>query len=106
MKRTAFALRAAVIAVAIVLLHGTGASLHTWDGWVAALQQEHRVIRVDLPGFGLTGPSPDGRYGIAGYVSFVIALMDELQVRRAVIAGNSVTVAAVTSFLAGRNDVR
>jgi pimeloyl-ACP methyl ester carboxylesterase len=73
----------------IVLLHGTGASLHTWDGWVAALQQEHRVIRIDLPGFGLTGPTPDGRYSIERYVSFVIALMDRLQVQRAVIAGNS-----------------
>jgi pimeloyl-ACP methyl ester carboxylesterase len=73
----------------IVLLHGTGASLHTWDGWVAELQQEHRVIRVDLPGFGLTGPSPGGSYGIERYVRFVIALMDTLQVQRAVIAGNS-----------------
>ena len=38
----------------IVLVHGTSASLHTWDGWVAALKDQRRVIRVDLPGFGLT----------------------------------------------------
>ena len=38
----------------IVLLHGTGASLHTWDGWTAELARERRVIRFDLPGFGLT----------------------------------------------------
>lgn len=73
----------------ILLLHGTGASLHTWDGWVAALQQERRVIRVDLPGFGLTGPSPDGKYDIGSYVRFVVALMDTLQIQRAVVAGNS-----------------
>ena len=51
----------------IVLLHGTGASLHTWDGWVAELAAEHRVVRIDLPGFGLTGPNPDGRYTLPRY---------------------------------------
>ena len=40
----------------LVLLHGTSASLHTWDGWTKALAPTHRVIRLDLPGFGLTGP--------------------------------------------------
>src|SRR5262245_6944883 len=43
-------------AVPIVLIHGTSASLHTWEGWVAALKRDHRVISFDLPGFGLTGP--------------------------------------------------
>ena len=46
----------------IVLLHGTSASLHTWDGWVATLASERRVIRFDLAGFGLTGPPADGNY--------------------------------------------
>jgi pimeloyl-ACP methyl ester carboxylesterase len=40
----------------IVLLHGTGASLHTWEGWTRQLAHKRRVIRFDLPGFGLTGP--------------------------------------------------
>lgn len=73
----------------IVLLHGTSASLHTWDGWTAILAPQRRVIRVDLPGFGLTGPAPDGDYRIERYVEFVTALLDALQVERAVIAGNS-----------------
>ena len=41
----------------IIFLHGTGASLHTWDAWAEALKSKHRVIRVDLPGFGLTIPT-------------------------------------------------
>ena len=45
----------------IVLIHGTAASLHTWDGWVDALKAQRRVIRFDLPGFGLTGPTPEDR---------------------------------------------
>lgn len=73
----------------IVLLHGTSASLHTWDGWTEALKGQRRVIRVDLPGFGLTGPMPDGNYRLTRYVEFVIALMDKLGVQKAVLAGNS-----------------
>jgi pimeloyl-ACP methyl ester carboxylesterase len=73
----------------IVLLHGTAASLHTWDGWAAALKGQHRVIRVDMPGFGLTGPAPDGDYHLPRYARFVVAVMDQLGVKQAVIAGNS-----------------
>ena len=73
----------------IVLIHGTSASLHTWDGWSAALQSKRRVVRFDLPGFGLTGPSPDGAYTMESYVRFVTALLDKLGVQRCVLAGNS-----------------
>jgi len=73
----------------IVLLHGTSASLHTWDGWVAELSQTRRVIRFDLPGFGLTGPAADGNYSLAAYVDFVIDVMDTLGIERFVLAGNS-----------------
>jgi len=73
----------------IVLLHGTGASLHTWDGWTRELARERRVIRFDLPGFGLTGPSPDGVYTIESYVDTVLAVADALHVQRFVLAGNS-----------------
>lgn len=73
----------------IVLLHGTSASLHTWEGWVAALQNKRRVISLDLPGFGLTGPFPDGDYRMAHYSAFLANVLDQLQVPRAVVAGNS-----------------
>ena len=73
----------------IVLIHGTSASLHTWDGWTEALKGQRRVIRMDLPGFGLTGPAPDGNYRMERYADFIAALMDQLGVRRAVLAGNS-----------------
>lgn len=73
----------------IVLLHGTSASLHTWDGWVDALKGQRRVIRFDLPAFGLTGPEPHNDYSIATYVRVVLAVMDRLGVQRFVLAGNS-----------------
>ncbi|MGP0089148.1 MAG: alpha/beta fold hydrolase [Xanthobacteraceae bacterium] len=73
----------------VVLIHGTSASLHTWEGWVHALEDKHRVVTFDLPAFGLTGPSPEGDYTIAAYVRFVGALLDKLGIRRCVLGGNS-----------------
>ena len=73
----------------IVLLHGTSASLHTWDGWASALSGERRVIRFDLPAFGLTGPSPSGDYSVESYVQTLIAFLDSLHVHKCVLVGNS-----------------
>lgn len=73
----------------LVLIHGTSASLHTWDGWATALTQQHRVIRFDLPGFGLTGPAPDGDYSLERYTRFVAATLDALALKRVVLGGNS-----------------
>lgn len=77
----------------IVLLHGTGASLHTWDGWVRELRHQRRVVRIDLPGFGLTGPfagehDPEDYRGDT-YARFLLALMDQLGLQRVVLGGNS-----------------
>lgn len=73
----------------IVLLHGTSASLHTWEGWVKELARQRRVISLDLPGFGLTGPFPDGDYRVEHYTHFLLALLDHLRVNRVVLVGNS-----------------
>ncbi|MBI3375156.1 MAG: alpha/beta hydrolase [Betaproteobacteria bacterium] len=73
----------------IVLIHGTSASLHTWDGWARVLSARRRVIRFDLPGFGLTGPAPDGRYTIDSYVQVTAGLLDRLGVKHFTIGGNS-----------------
>jgi pimeloyl-ACP methyl ester carboxylesterase len=79
--------------VPIVLLHGTSASLHTWEGWTAVLGRSRRVIAFDLPGFGLTGPFAGSYarddYRGDTYARFVLDVMDALQVPRAVIGGNS-----------------
>ncbi len=73
----------------IVLVHGTSASLHTWEGWAGELRKTRRVIRFDLPGFGLTGPNAAHDYSSDAYVRFVVALMDRLGVQRFIIGGNS-----------------
>jgi len=76
-------------APAVILLHGFGASLDTWDPWAAALAQNHRVIRFDLPGFGLTGPDPSGDYTDQRTVQVLAALMDRLGLQQASLIGNS-----------------
>src|SRR6202171_2756631 len=73
----------------LVLLHGFGSSLYTWDRWVRQLAGTRRLIRLDLPGFGLTGPAPDGDYRAERYVRVVAGLLDSLGVQRTDIAGNS-----------------
>jgi pimeloyl-ACP methyl ester carboxylesterase len=73
----------------LVLIHGTSASLHTWEGWAAELARTRRIISFDLPGFGLTGPNADGDYSDARYVSFARQLLSRLGVGRAIVAGNS-----------------
>jgi pimeloyl-ACP methyl ester carboxylesterase len=73
----------------VILLHGFGSSLETWDSWAEDLSRDHRVIRFDLPGFGLTGPDPTGDYSDARAVSVLVALMDRLGTRRAALVGNS-----------------
>ena len=73
----------------LVLLHGTSASLHTWEGWVKAIGPQRRIITLDLPGFGLTGPAISGDYSGDAYARFVLALLDQLKVQRFAIGGNS-----------------
>lgn len=73
----------------LVMLHGFGASLHTWEPWAQALADEYRVIRFDLPGSGLSVPDPTGDYSDARSMQLLIALMDRLGVARATLIGNS-----------------
>jgi pimeloyl-ACP methyl ester carboxylesterase len=73
----------------IILVHGTSASLHTWNGWTEVLSDHHRVIRFDMPGFGLTGPHPQAKYRIEDYAETLVKLMDAMNIDTAIVAGNS-----------------
>ncbi len=73
----------------LVALHGMYSSLHTWDGWVDRLTDRVRVVRLDLPGFGLTGPTAEGGYGMASYVDLLRAFCERLDLGEVALAGNS-----------------
>jgi pimeloyl-ACP methyl ester carboxylesterase len=76
--------------VPLVLLHGSSCSLLTWDGWAEALKATHRVIRLDLPGYGLTGPNPENDYTLDFYMRFLSDFLGQLHVRQCVMVGNSI----------------
>lgn len=74
----------------VILIHGFGASLQTWDSWATQLERTHRVIRLDLPGSGLSPPDPAGDYTDRRSMAVLLAMMDRLGVPRASIAGHSI----------------
>ncbi|TSC34270.1 alpha/beta hydrolase [Corallococcus sp. Z5C101001] len=73
----------------IVLLHGSNASLFAWEGWMDTLASEHRVVTMDLPGQGLTGPDPQHRYSDTEEVAWVDAFVKKLGLDRFTLGGNS-----------------
>lgn len=73
----------------VVLIHGSNASLHTWEPWVTQLGEQYRVITLDLPGHGLTGRVPDRDYSTAAYVTTINAVVSHLGVSQFVLGGNS-----------------
>ncbi len=91
-------------APAVILLHGFGSSLQTWDDWARGLEADHRVIRFDLPGFGLTGPDPSGDYSDARSLAVLLGLMDRLGIARATLVGNSMGGRIAWEFAADHPD--
>ena len=73
----------------IVLVHGTASSLHTWNDWTTALSKNYRVIRMDLPAFGLTGPNKDANYSIEAYTKFLQQFLSKIKLDKFYLAGNS-----------------
>ena len=73
----------------IVLIHGTAASLHTWDAWTDELKKTNRVIRMDLPAFGITGPNKNADYSLKAYTNFIHTFLFKLGLERFHIVGNS-----------------
>jgi uncharacterized protein (TIGR04551 family) len=73
---------------AVVLVHGYGASLDSWAPVIPALATSHRVIAVDLKGFGWTS-RPDGDYSPAAQAALVWGVLDKLRVADVAIVGHS-----------------
>ena len=76
-------------APALLLLHGFGSSLQTWDHWTAHLERDYRVIRLDLPGFGLTGATPQQDYSDARDLATLQHFADRLGLKKWAVIGHS-----------------
>ena len=88
----------------VVLIHGSNASLHTWEPWVARLSPTYRIISFDLPAHGLSGPVPSRDYSQAAYVGVTEKLVDQLGLTRFAIAGNSMGGGVAWHYAAAHPD--
>jgi pimeloyl-ACP methyl ester carboxylesterase len=80
-------------ALPMLFVHGLSGSWQNWLENLPFFAGHHRVIAVDLPGFGASpSPAPDGtggRISIPGYAATLVGLLDELGLDRACVVGNS-----------------
>ena len=73
----------------LVLLHGTGGSVRDWDLWTEELKDSFQLVRLDLPGFGLTGANPENVYSLDFYMEFLEKAFDAIGVDSFALVGNS-----------------
>ncbi len=73
----------------LLLIHGAFASLHTFDAWTTILKKHFKVIRLDMPGFGLSGPKIDNNYAMSVNCDFIATFLEILGVESCHIAGSS-----------------
>jgi pimeloyl-ACP methyl ester carboxylesterase len=76
-------------APALLLIHGSGSSIRSWDLLVPLLTVSHRVIRVDLLGHGRSARPADGDYEIPAQARRVAAAVDRLGVEHVIVVGHS-----------------
>lgn len=74
---------------ALLLLHGTGAANHSWSGLLPLLATHFRVVAPDLPGHGFTSLPGERQLTLPGMAAATAALLRELQVDPALVAGHS-----------------
>lgn len=81
----------------VLLIHGLGASLETWEGTTPALAETHHVYAMDLVGFGYSD-KPAERYTPDYLVGFVRAFMDAVGISKAALVGHSLGGALALRF--------
>jgi pimeloyl-ACP methyl ester carboxylesterase len=80
----------------LVLIHGSNAALFTWEPWVTRLQNDFRVISMDMPAHGLTGPTPAGDYSQKAMADLTVEVLNTMGVGNFAIAGNSMGAGVAT----------
>jgi len=73
----------------LILCHGVLASLHTWDGWVERLKSKYRIIRFDIPGFGLSDPNSQRQLSPEYSEEFLNLFVTALGIEECYLVGNS-----------------
>jgi len=73
----------------LLLIHGFGASTFTWRFVVPELAKTHRVIAVDLKGFGQSDKPFDERYSVVDQAELLAQLIEEKDLRNLTLVGHS-----------------
>ncbi len=73
----------------VVLIHGFAGSTFSWRFVIPDLAKAHRVIAIDLPGFGFSDRGPGVDYSQTGQAERLVALLDLLGIQRATLIGHS-----------------
>ena len=96
-------------APALLLIHGTAASLRSWDPMVPLLTGSHHVIRIDLPGCGRSARPDDANdytnYALPDQARRIGAVLDRLGIERVIVAGHSSGSAFATALAEQRPDL-
>jgi len=71
------------------LVHGTGASTHSWRDLMPALAEDFTVVAPDLPGHGFSRASDTASLSLPGMATSLAALLDALGMRPAIVVGHS-----------------
>jgi len=88
----------------VVLLHANYSSLFMWEPWVVALRERYRVIRLDLPAHGLTGPEPSGNYTLERIQQLFEKFVDEKGLERFTVVGTSIGGTVAMRYTADHPD--
>jgi pimeloyl-ACP methyl ester carboxylesterase len=88
----------------IVLVHCYGCSLQWWDALAPLLNKRHRVVRIDLLGFG-GSEKPKSGYGTTEQAATVAAALNELGVQGAVVVGHSMGFSVATALAAQHSEL-
>jgi esterase len=88
----------------ILFLHGGGLTAHTWDLVCLALRRSYRCLALDQRGHGESAWPPDGDYGAEAFVADIKALVEQLQLRRPVLVGQSLGGINALSYAARHAD--
>ena len=88
----------------LVLIHGSYDSADTWEEWAPLLEKDFRLIVPDMPAHGLTGKTVSGQYTAEAMASAVHELIDQLELERVHVAGNSMGGRVAWTFAAAYPD--
>ena len=73
----------------VVMLHGSILNLHEWDLVADRLKGRYRIVRLDWPPYGVSGPDPSGNYTTARAAALLSGLVDQMKLGRFALVSTS-----------------